>query len=115
VGSACRQWRCERFVKEFGELALKEYGLPAGIAASQNIDIHPCFEMAFIYVTLTFPSGSYPMMMDKIIFDPELDDRDLVEQIYQDYENSGLSREEVITRLKRADLIQQDYKEADNG
>lgn len=115
MGSISRQSRTERFIKEFGELALKEYGLPAGVYSSQAIGIDELFEVARIYVELTFPSGTYTLMVDKIVFDPDQLDEDLVTQVVQDYENSGLTREQAIERLKRAELIRSDYKEADNG
>jgi len=110
VGDIVRQRRLERFIQEFGELALAEYGLPPGIAQSQAVDFHPVFQVAFVYVTMVFPSGSYPMLMDKIIFDPELLDEDLVQQMIEDYENV-LDEKEIIERLKKAELIEQNYKE----
>lgn len=115
MGSLCQQRRVERFIIEFGDLAEKEYGLPPGTYKTQNIGLDDVFQVARIYVELEFPSGTYPMMMDKIIFDPELMDEDLVHQIHEDYESTGMTREEVIERLKRAELIEQDYKEKEDG
>lgn len=115
VGSTSLWSRTERFIAEFGELAEKEYGLPPGTYKTQGIGLDEVFQVARIYVELEFPSGTYPMMMDKIIFDPELMDEDLVEQIHQDYESMGMTREQVIERLKKAELIEQDYKEEKNG
>jgi len=115
MGSISRGRRTERFIEEFGELALAEYGLPPGTYKTQGIGLDDVFQVARIYVELEFPSGTYPMMMDKIIFDPELMDEDLVEQIYEDYECRGLTREQAIERLKKAELIEQDYKEEEDG
>ena len=41
--------------------------------------------------------------------------RATVEQIYEDYECRGLTREQAIERLKKAELIEQDYKEEEDG
>ena len=111
VGSIARSNRVDRFIAEFGDLALEEYGLPPGTYAHQAIGIEDGFEIARIFVSLIFPSGTYELMMNKVIFDPEQLGSDLVDHICQDYENAGISREEVIERLKKADLIDQEYND----
>lgn len=110
MGSISRGLRTERFIKEFGGLALEEYGLPSGTYKTQDIGLDEVFQIARIYVEMEFPSGTYPMMMDKIIFDPEEMDGDLVEQMVEEY-GHRITREEIVERLKRAELIDENYNE----
>lgn len=110
MGSISRGQRTDRFIKEFGELAMEEYGLPAGVYKTQGVGLDEVFQVARIYVEMEFPSGTYPMMMDKIIFDPEEMDDDLVEQMVDEY-GHRITKEEIVERLKRAELIDENYNE----
>ena len=104
MGSASRMSRCERFITEFGDDAIKKADIPLGVVTRVWLDSHDCFEMVFLYVELKFPSGEYVFMDPENLYDPEnMDDEDLIERIAENYCHGDLKLAEQ--RLEKADLL----------
>ncbi len=107
MGSLSRMNRCERFVEEFKDDALRRFGWPENpsvVSSSLGVDYEE--ECVRFYLMFRWNEREEEVCLDQVFYYPENFEDDTVRMVVDYFE---IEQDQAIERLKKAQLIRQEY------
>lgn len=112
--------RCHRFIDAFNDLARRDYG-PEGdtaksIFSSQSLGFDNYYDVRMFWNYKDEKQDLEMMLYEgPVFYNPEWGDDEIVDTVAEAFYNGGTDADEIIRRLKKADLISATYPETPGG